>query len=336
MAAVAQWIRRQAAPLLPPRVRKTLRCHSTPPILALLYHRVSPQPGRDHNRLVVTPENFSGQLAWLKRHAIVWDESELLGCLSGGAAGTFSGRAGRPIVLITFDDGYADNIEHALPVLNAHDCSALLFVATGFVARGEAFWWDMLESAVFDSQRLPPNWALPGGAQLSTARPRADLYDAARRALRRMSQAERRIAIQSLVRASGQTPDMTGYGRPASWAELHTWLDRGGTIGGHGVWHSQMSSMDNTPLRTEIRASRRMLESELGIAARGFSYPFGEREDFNTAAEQMVCEAGYECAFANWEGHVRWQRNRYALPRYIVRNWTPAEFETRFRAWCRR
>ena len=56
--------------------------------------------------------------------------------LPGGGAGRARGRtggAGGPHVAITFDDGYADNRTHALPLLAARDMTATFFVTVGFL-----------------------------------------------------------------------------------------------------------------------------------------------------------------------------------------------------------
>ena len=47
-------------------------------------------------------------------------------------------------VLITFDDGYLDNLENALPVLKKYKVNAIIFITTNFIDNNEAPWWDLL------------------------------------------------------------------------------------------------------------------------------------------------------------------------------------------------
>ena len=50
----------------------------------------------------------------------------------------------RPLLSITFDDGYLDNIELALPLLEKHGCSATFFICTGPISENHPFWWDLV------------------------------------------------------------------------------------------------------------------------------------------------------------------------------------------------
>ncbi|MEA2361397.1 MAG: hypothetical protein QOD71_542 [Thermoleophilaceae bacterium] len=100
-----------------------------PPDLAsrrvvLCYHSVDPRP----SYLGLTPALFDEHLAWLEEHCQVVSLDELV-------AGPR--RKGGPYVAITFDDGYADNHTHALPLLRARGMTATFFVAVGFLERDE-------------------------------------------------------------------------------------------------------------------------------------------------------------------------------------------------------
>jgi peptidoglycan/xylan/chitin deacetylase (PgdA/CDA1 family) len=98
-----------------------------PPDLAgrrvvLCYHSVHPRP----TYLGLTPELFGAHLDWLDEHCSVVSLDELVAGPRGG---------GGPYVAITFDDGYADNHAHALPLLAARGMTASFFVTAGFVER---------------------------------------------------------------------------------------------------------------------------------------------------------------------------------------------------------
>jgi peptidoglycan/xylan/chitin deacetylase (PgdA/CDA1 family) len=92
--------------------------------VVLCYHSVDPRP----SYLGLTPALFDEHLAWLEDHCEVVSLDELV-------AGPR--RTGGPYVAITFDDGYADNHTHALPLLRARGMTASFFVAVGFLERDE-------------------------------------------------------------------------------------------------------------------------------------------------------------------------------------------------------
>jgi peptidoglycan/xylan/chitin deacetylase (PgdA/CDA1 family) len=114
-------------PLVLPPGPSTIRV----PVLMYHYIRVNPNPyDRLGYNLSVTPADFATQMDWLARngyHPITF--SDLHSYLNGQL-----GLPSRPVIL-TFDDGYADFYTTALPVLRAHDFSAVAYVVSGFVGR---------------------------------------------------------------------------------------------------------------------------------------------------------------------------------------------------------
>lgn len=108
----------------------SLRLSQVP--LILMYHRVADVA---ENSLCVTPHRFAEQMAWLKRHG-----------LHGVGVGTLidAMRTGshRGLVGITFDDGYAELVDAALPALLRHGFSATMFIVSGLL--GKTNEWDAL------------------------------------------------------------------------------------------------------------------------------------------------------------------------------------------------
>jgi peptidoglycan/xylan/chitin deacetylase (PgdA/CDA1 family) len=111
--------------------------------LVLCYHSVEPEP----SYLGLTPELFDGHLAWLQEHCQVVSLGELL---------ARPRRSGGPYVAITFDDGYADNHTHALPLLRARGMTASFFVAVGFLERD-----DRVMAHLSTIWRTPPDQLRP-------------------------------------------------------------------------------------------------------------------------------------------------------------------------------
>ena len=97
---------------------------SAPRAVALCYHSVDP-----HLKSAVDPGLFRAHIEWLSEHCTILPFDQLV-----AAAAAADGPGGRPVVGITFDDGFADNAEHALPILAATGAPATFFVTAGFVA----------------------------------------------------------------------------------------------------------------------------------------------------------------------------------------------------------
>ncbi|MFD3838411.1 polysaccharide deacetylase family protein [Streptomyces sp. NPDC058642] len=96
-----------------------------------MYHSVG-DCSEDPYRITVTPDRLDRQLTWLRRRG-----------LRGVSMTTLlAAPARKDLVGLTFDDGYADFLDHALPVLRRHDVGATLFVLPGRLGGDNA--WDPL------------------------------------------------------------------------------------------------------------------------------------------------------------------------------------------------
>lgn len=102
-------------------------------MFVLLYHRVV-DAWSDPFALSVSTHHFAEHLDLLSRRFRLTSVSELEKALS-------EGRVPDRAAVLTFDDGYADNLYNALPLLERHDAPATLFAVSGGLDTGQAFWW---------------------------------------------------------------------------------------------------------------------------------------------------------------------------------------------------
>ena len=94
----------------------------------LMYHEISARPDTA-SKLAVSPQALAGQLEYLASHGF----STLT---ASAVAAALAARAALPerAVVLTFDDGFADFHERALPLLRRYGCTATLFVTTGWIS----------------------------------------------------------------------------------------------------------------------------------------------------------------------------------------------------------
>lgn len=169
-------------------------------------------------------------------------------------------------VLLTFDDGYANNLYVALPLLQAYGMTATQFVISAYV--GQTNRWN--------------------------------------------------------PRASYDVNHMT-------WDELRQWQECGCAIGGHSHEHFWMTRLNRQELQAAVTVNKRLLEEQLALPIRAFSYPYGA---YNQQVEDVVKES-YELAFAvdpqRWDTPV----DRFAIPRLSVQpKWSIEDFTTRLEKLC--
>jgi peptidoglycan/xylan/chitin deacetylase (PgdA/CDA1 family) len=322
---------RRTAAALPERLREPLRRRTSASAIVLLYHRVLTDPGRDPNLIAVSSERFHEQMAWLARYARVQPEPAFLETLDRRPA------ARRPSVLITFDDGYADNVRHALPILRELGLGATMFVVSDAVGGERLFWWDALERIVERRATVEGDFVLPNAARIDARREFQAVYSDLHRVLKPADRATRTRMIDALAKQTGSETTAGDRDRAVCASELRAWRAAGMSVGGHTCDHPRLSSLADSDVWRQVHGCKTALERCLGEPVSSFAYPYGGREDFDRRAEQAARAAGYRCAFANWEGNAHWERNRFTLPRSLVRDWGIDEFAERFEGWsaCR-
>lgn len=302
--------------------------------LVLLYHRVA-TPSSDPWGLSVSPEHFEQQLALLCRNADIVPLSALDSRMQAG-------RRGRPVVALTFDDGYADNLHTALPLLERYGVPATVFVATGWIDRREPFWWDRLSEVVRSLQRLPAEVRLQvGGEDLIwrrkhtgdvREREREHLRTAVRSRLVVASDTHRLAALSQLERYADRETTVDSATRPMTTDELRQLAASPLIeIGAHTMSHCSLPDLSPAAQFEEVVGSRRQCHNLTGEFPSSFAYPFGNL-DMDTP--ELVRSAGFDRAYT-CENNLAWDGgDSMRLPRVGVRNYSVREFSARLRlAW---
>lgn len=230
-----------------------------------------------------------------------------------------------PVAAVTFDDGYADVYEHALPLLRRKGIPAAVFVVTDVVESGRLQLYDRLHvllSRVFSRSRsasadvtalladldlpLPESVVREGLPADPFATLRVLLATLPRAGLIRVAR-----ALESLTSIDESAfPDL----RPMSWDMLREMRREGTTIGSHTRSHAVLTREEPSAAHEEAAASRRDLERQLGIAVEHFAYPDGGFDDVAVAA---VAGAGYRFAYTTC-AHRDARRPLLTIPRRML------------------
>jgi len=290
-----------------------------PPVLILLYHRVTAL-ATDPQQLAVTPGNFRDQMGLIR------DTFPLV-----GLGDDWSGLTG-PAIAVTFDDGYSDNYHEALPILEEYGVPATVFVGTGSVGSREEFWWDELERLLLLPGDYPACFCLDddgNSRSWPTVSPedRAVLYHNLHRILKQTDTPLRQAMLRHLQDWSGKGREGRASHRPLNREELLRLAESPViSIGAHTATHPCLSALNSTRQREEITASKSGLEVILGREISLFSYPFGGPRDFNRVSTAICREAGFSRVTVNYPGLVHRWTEPLRLPRCLVRNWDKKAF----------
>lgn len=229
---------------------------------------------------------------------------------------------------ITFDDGYADNLTQALPILQRHHAPATLFVATGFLDGGR-----MWNDTVIEAVRRTPLTHLDLGA-----------IDMGRVAVG--SVAEKRHAIGELIPRIKHLPPLARERHVAAVAEasqaalpddlmmasaqLRQWHRAGMGVGAHTVTHPILATTDAETARQEMLDSKRWLEALIGERIGLFAYPNGKPEqDYRAEHADLAADVGFDAALATVWGAARRDSDVFQLPRFTPWDRTKYRFGAR-------
>jgi peptidoglycan/xylan/chitin deacetylase (PgdA/CDA1 family) len=234
---------------------------------------------------------------------------------------------------ITFDDGYADNAEVALPILKRLGLPATFFVATGYLNGGRMFNDTVIETIrSLDGPTLTVDDPALGTLDIgSPAAKRA----AVKRILdvwRYLSEDERQSRAEVLgSRATVPLPTDLMM-RDEQVVEL---CAAGMEIGAHTATHPILPRISTQRARSEIASSREYLEGLLREPVRLFAYPNGRPGiDYTGEHVQMVRELGFDAAVSTARGVANAATDLYQLPRFTPWDRDPIRFSARL-AWGR-
>ena len=206
-------------------------------------------------------------------------------------------RQGRRMLCLTFDDGYADTLTHALPVLEMHSAPATIFVITDMPDLRFKLWSYAFEQILREDPNRDQKFLALTGSILANSRLKND----------------------ELFRKFGLTDNLFRHlcaRYSLTWGDIrrlaqHPLI----TIGAHTVSHPVLSSLSDAQLETELLECKRRLETETQREVTLFAYPFG-------IAGPRECEAarraGFEAAVTNRTGNVvdGHKDHLWALPRH--------------------
>lgn len=318
--------------------------------IILLYHRVI-ELDSDPQCLAVSPAHFRQHLEIIRREFRPVSLSDLVESHS-------TGRMPPRGVVVTFDDGYADNLEIAAPLLEEFDVPATVFVTPRFENAGE-FWWDELERVALRPSRIPSklnlfiagashDWTITDGSDRTPSdlewnalrndapTQRQALYLMLCRMLRDAPHMEREAALSELRRWAGVDASARPTHRPLSEDQLVELARREIIeIGAHTLTHPVLGGLPPRLQIEEIVGGRRAIEDAIGRPVTSFAYPFGCRGDFDSDSVIAARHAGMRAACANTgrapdaRARVTSAADRFTLPRAIIRDCDGEEFAHR-------
>jgi peptidoglycan/xylan/chitin deacetylase (PgdA/CDA1 family) len=314
------------------RIATALRSRFTRAVPILAYHRILDVPNEDEfpfdvELVSASVSAFAEQMTFLKDHYQPITLSALLSCVDDARPPP------RGAIVVTFDDGFADNYYNAFPILRRLGIPATIFLPTGYLDRQQMFWYEKLTHDVMTTRatqlRLLDEVPLSIGEDAPSRR---SVLAALLRRLKRVPNQVRLDCLSDLERQLSPAVDCNGDPRsgPMNWEQVAEMARAGIEFGSHSVTHPVLSMLDPPDLDFELRASKASIEAATGNPCQTIAYPVGGREAFNPRVQQAVQAAGYRLGLSYVSGvDVPADWDPFALRRLHVERYTGTN---RFRA----
>ncbi|HSL46403.1 MAG TPA: polysaccharide deacetylase family protein [Anaerolineales bacterium] len=331
------------------RAKTKLWDRLSPHGLILMYHRVA-EPELDPWGLSVSPRHFAEQLEVINRYFHPLSMQELLKRLQAG-------RVPNRFVVVTFDDGYVDNLHAASPLLQRFHVPATVFLIAESLGAERNFWWDELEWVLLHPETLPDRLELDGAGNHwewdlgeatryspedrqgdrnrrpwdALAGTRLAFFYSVWRQLRELPGPARLQALDAIGVWSGAGKDCRPDARALTPEEVNR-LDRSGVVelGSHTLTHPSLILLSAEQQMGEIHGSKIQVEEIIGRPITSFSYPHG---DYSLETAALVQKAGFSSACTTEASGVLSTTDPFLLPRFQVDNWDGEEFLRHLARW---
>lgn len=290
-----------------------------------MYHRIADVP-LDPRGTAVSPIRFAQHMEYIRQTCRPMRLLDLVDAVQ-------KYKIPRRAVAITFDDGYANNLTQAYPLLKTNQIPATVFVVAANTDANYGFWWDTLDRILLQADLLPEHlhmrlqgreyeWPTASLVQ------RQEAYQSIRHLFRSMLTEERNHAITDLLDWADLEHSKDLAYRPLTADELlQLAQDELFDLGAHTLTHPILSTLPTGDQRSEILGSRQQLEAITQSPVHTFSYPYGQLEHFTDETVNLVQTVGFRAACTTIQGVVEGGNDLFRLQRCEIQNWNAETFK---------
>ena len=249
----------------------------------LMYHRVLPEDKiyQDYNLgLAVTLRNFENQINFLKDNYNIVTMDEFVDRLKVKKKNNFC-------ITITFDDGYKDNLDYALPILKKNNIPATIYITTRFLDKNVWVWWYELKEIIDEKNSL--NFKYRNKKKiysLNDKKEKTKVFHHLRKLFLNLPVEEQLNLLQIIT----QNKIRKNYSKIFLNSRDLNLLNNEPliTIGSHSHSHPNLKILEEEKKIFEIENSNQILENLLNKKIKHFSYPYGGKNEANTNEYKIV------------------------------------------------
>jgi len=243
-----------------------------------------------------------------------------------------SGKRTRRFVAITFDDGYSDNLTHALPVLEKYNAPFTVFLITAFPDHRMILWWYLLEELVMNNPEIEftDNGRMFTYAASTEAEKRAAFWEI-RRYIMNSDQEQLVPVFRNIFNAGEEKLYEPVRQMALSWEQVREMAGHPlVTMGAHTVNHPVLSQLPEEKVISEISNSMEIIEERTGRPVSHFAYPYGISSAAGPREFELAARCNLKTAFTTESSNIfrRHSKRLLALPRIeITEGWSDLYFD---------
>lgn len=284
-----------------------------------MLHQVCPASGEafEPSRILqVTPDFLDAALAMVRKAGFD------LVSLDEVPARIAAGHTRRPFACFTLDDGYRDNLTHALPVFAAHDAPFAIYLPDAYADGRGDLWWLVLEAVIRKARLIQLDMA---GAVRTFDVATLDGKHAAHAEiywwLRSLDEDVARGLVRALAIAHGVDGAMMARELLMTWDEVRAMNANAlVTFAGHTSGHYALAKLPAERMAGEVERNLARLASELGSRPQHFSYPYGCAQSAGRREFALLADMGIKTAVTTRKGMIFPEHVAHmtALPRFSL------------------
>jgi peptidoglycan/xylan/chitin deacetylase (PgdA/CDA1 family) len=256
----------------------------------LCYHRVLPDcdfetDNSPNSNLIVPTSKFAEQMKYLSENHEVVTMDELVE--------HFESDSNNFVIAITFDDGYKDNLLHALPLLEQYNIPATIYITTRFPEGDTWMWWYEIWDYLNNRDTLEVN-GVPEGQTTSTERHIDKCFNKLFDCILNLSYDEQKIYVENITKSNIRKQ----YSNLClNWEEIIK-LDKNPLIkiGAHTHSHPNLKKLTEQEAFAEMSYSKYLLEIKLKHTIDHFAYPFGTPNEADIREFMLASRCGFRTA----------------------------------------
>jgi peptidoglycan/xylan/chitin deacetylase (PgdA/CDA1 family) len=287
----------------------------------LLYHGVTDTVSygiENYSKKHIHIEDFEKQMHYIKNKATVLSMDEVVDIYNSGR--DYPDNA----VAITFDDGFANNYTHAVPVLDGYKIPATFYITSGVVSTDIMFWVDQLEDMINLCSMDSISIELDKGKNyvLKSFQDKIKALSDIKSYCKSEPNSEKNRIIKELSSITSVQSDVhhSNNYKKITWSQIKE-MDQNPLfiIGGHSLYHNILNSMNEVDMKKDIKISIDLLEYNLEKKVEHYSYPEGQKEHYDDHVVSCLKSFGIKCSPSAIDGvnHIGTQ-DMFNLRRIMV------------------